>query len=128
MCVRNSYQYTSANMKSVVLSRYAPLRKIRAVKNLLSAANETEEAEEEDVKDLPIVSYYAPNLTLAVTNEPHAVLNRQAMTPPVMQHVTFAHVAAQEGDPEKLHFYPTLFAHEFWMLKEHMNPLNETVE
>ena len=103
------------------------MRKIRTVKNLLSAANETEEAEPEE-KDTPIISYYAPNLTLAVTNDPNAVLQRQAMTPPVMQHVTFAHVADTAAETDNLHYYPTLFAHEFWMLREHMNPINETVK
>jgi hypothetical protein len=68
-----------------VLSRYAPQRKIRAVKNLLTAANDTAPQSEapEDVTETPIISYYHPNLTIAVCNEPNFVLSYAALPAPL---------------------------------------------
>lgn len=80
---------TDSDVSSPVLSRYMPQKKIRAVKNLLSSSNET--ATETDAREkaedraMPIISYYAPNITLAVTNDPKAVIQPLAMTPPVLQ-------------------------------------------
>lgn len=72
------------------LSRYFPQRKIRAVKNLLSSSGEQLESEEEvqpegeeEVKEVPIISYYHPNLTLALINEPKAIVSPNALPPPV---------------------------------------------
>jgi len=113
--------------KRKLLSRYMPQKKIRAVKSLLSAANETEPEPEVDEKEPPIVSYYAPNLTLAITNDPQLVLQIDPMIPAVLQHVTFAPDRVQ-GMPNRMQYYPVLFPHEFWMLKEHLNPINETVK
>lgn len=79
----------------VLLSRYYPQRKIRAVKNLLAGSEDGEDqvapaedgdnALQDDLNkaDVPIVSYYHPNLTLALINEPRTIVSPQALPPPV---------------------------------------------
>ena len=93
---------TTAPHSQALISRYMPQRKVRAVKNLLAGDQEAEDSDEEDEddheevasggvagllgkKESPIVSYYHPNLTLAIVNDPGAVLNPAALPPPIAQ-------------------------------------------
>lgn len=70
-----------------------PQRKIRAVKNLFAAKNETEETapvvlEVEEI--LPILSYYHPNITLELVMSP-GVLVYSTLPDPIKAHIIMAH-------------------------------------
>jgi hypothetical protein len=82
----------------------------------------------------PLVSYWHRNLTLAlVAQAPGEGLPIGTIPAPVLQHI---HVHADdeagvprwvEGKQETAVAKPTLFVNEFWLLREHMMPLNESV-
>lgn len=128
-----SYDVTKVSHTRKLLSRYAPERRVKAVKNLLGSHNRTEDeikAEEAEAsRPLQITSFYHPNLTLALINEPMLAMTYLAFPPAVQQHVR---LAPGMPDPEKLplrrYMYPIVFPHDFWLLKEHMQPINDTVE
>ncbi|BGP16452.1 hypothetical protein JCM10213_003992 [Rhodosporidiobolus nylandii] len=111
------------------LTRYAPQKRARAVKNLLSgkpASPEEEEKEEEETeqekKDRPIVSYYHPNVTLELVcdsgNIPYANL-----PPPVKQHVHIARNGEKTFDGKQAYF-PPVWPNDFWLMKGSLQPVN----
>ena len=138
-----------------LLSRLLPLKKKRAEKNLFDKADSTtthttatEQEEEDKVK---IVAHWHRNLTLAlVQDKGDAGVQLSQLPPPILQYVSVvrdpatnsmvaaphptnpAEVAALQqataaGRPENVLRYPTLFPNDFWLLKEHMHPINETL-
>ncbi|GAA6051040.1 hypothetical protein JCM3770_005468 [Rhodotorula araucariae] len=112
------------------LIRYAPQKRARATKNLLSgkpAAEDDEHAdeeEEEDKKDRPIVSYYYPNVTLELIG--HApTISYSSLPPPVKQHVRIARDGAKTFD-DKQAYFPILFPNTFWDLSSQLQAVNTT--
>lgn len=91
-------------LRRTVVSRYLKQRRIRKVKNLLKGGNDTVaedevcrplishsrapdsrfrmQPEEPEVKDVPVVSYWHPNVTIGLVTDP----NPQSLTklPPVL--------------------------------------------
>lgn len=71
-----------------------PQRKVRAVKNLFAAKNETEEITTPAVPEieeiLPILSYYHPNITLELVMSP-GVLAYSTLPDPIKAHIILAH-------------------------------------
>ncbi|GAA5950297.1 hypothetical protein JCM21900_001106 [Sporobolomyces salmonicolor] len=120
------------------LTRYMPQRRIRATKNLLSGSKSTPASTEEDEQDeqdeeasleglfakasKPIVSFYHPNVSLEIVCDSGAIPYAN-LPPPVKQHVQLAKHKTYDG---KSAYLPPLFVNDFWLLKEHMNPINET--
>ncbi|KAA1086202.1 hypothetical protein PGTUg99_001269 [Puccinia graminis f. sp. tritici] len=115
-----------------VLTRYLPKRNIRKTKNLLGGSDNTTSPEddsktlEDDLAPSPIISYYHPNLTIGLVSDFNVLpLNR---LPPVVQ----AHVnipPTREKDPATGNYYryPAVFPNDFWILKETLAPVNDTV-
>ncbi|BGP40329.1 hypothetical protein JCM10449v2_004290 [Rhodotorula kratochvilovae] len=111
------------------LTRYAPQKRIRATKNLLSGkpASEDEEhveEEEEDTKDRPLVSYYYPNVTLELIAD-SATVAYSSLPPPVKQHVHIARDGAKTFD-DKQAYFPIVFPNTFWDLSSQLVPVNTT--
>jgi hypothetical protein len=80
---------------------------------------------------MPIITHWHPNLTLALVNQDNGTgYPLGQLPPPILQWV---HVA--EDDDGKIIMvdgkntagnYPIIFANDFWHLREHMHPINDT--
>ncbi|UZJ55426.1 hypothetical protein CBS101457_004746 [Exobasidium rhododendri] len=132
----------TARMRKL-LTRLYPERKEREEKSLFSRSKEEAKEDESSAKKLssslpflnkevlPIITHWHPNLTLAlVKQDPGSGYPIGKLPPPVLQWV---HVA-EEDDGQVLMVdgsytaanYPIIFANDFWHLREHMNPINDT--
>jgi len=121
------------------LTRYHPLRKVRATKNLLSGSKDespkarltaeervaADAAELAEFKALPIVSYYHPNVTLQIVSSSGALAYHSF--PPNLQELVHLVEGDDKDDNGRAYYYPITYANDFWLLRDHMSPLNETV-
>ncbi|SNX84297.1 related to cleft lip and palate transmembrane protein 1 (CLPTM1) [Melanopsichium pennsylvanicum] len=137
-----------------LLSRLMPLKKKRVEKNLFnknSTSTSAVQDEEEEQEQVKIVGHWHKNLTLALVQDKGDLgVQLSQLPPPVLQHVfvvrdpssgsmvvapppsdpTAAAVLEQAyaaGRPPNVLRYPTIFPNDFWLLKEHMHPINSTV-
>ncbi|KAH9450407.1 hypothetical protein Pst134EA_027109 [Puccinia striiformis f. sp. tritici] len=116
--------------KQKLLTRYLPKRNIRKTKNLLGGSENITSLEgdekDDDLTAPSIISYYHPNLTIGVVSDSNVMpLNR---LPPVVQ----AHVnipPTREKDPVTGNYYryPVVFPNDFWIMKESLVPVNDTI-
>ncbi|KAI9742063.1 MAG: hypothetical protein M1834_000453 [Cirrosporium novae-zelandiae] len=110
------------------LNHYLPKKKTRKVRNLLHAANATEEEEEEPQSQGTIYgSYYHSNYTLSVIPD-SGTQNYRQMHPAVRQHVTLEATGARDSSGQNAWYYPIIFHNTFWQLRDHMTELNSTVK
>lgn len=125
------YDPKNVYIQQKLLTRYLPKRNIRKTKSLLGgSANLTDESEAQGTEDgsTPgsIVSYYHPNMTIGLVSDFNVVpLNR---LPPVVQ-AHFKVPPTREKDPATGNYYryPVVFPNDFWILKEGLQPINDTV-
>ncbi|KAK4053964.1 hypothetical protein OIO90_003801 [Microbotryomycetes sp. JL221] len=115
-----------------LLTRHHVYRKPRLTKKLLSSAKQTpeeqaaEQAAIEAEKKAPkqIISYWHQNLTLEVVCNSGPVA--YSGLPPVLQ----KHIHRARGNETNAqgngYFYPITYANDFWLLREHMTPINST--
>ncbi|KAJ9479175.1 Cleft lip and palate transmembrane protein [Pseudozyma hubeiensis] len=138
-----------------LLSRLMPLKRKRVEKNLFDKTNSTrseQEEEEDEEEDGKIVGHWHNNLTLALVQDAgDAGVQLSQLPPPLLQYVSVVRdptsgdmvVAPPPTDPQQAAVlqqayaagrppnvlrYPTVFPNDFWLLKSHMYPINETVE
>ncbi|SOV09402.1 related to cleft lip and palate transmembrane protein 1 (CLPTM1) [Ustilago sp. UG-2017a] len=110
--------------------------------------------EEEEEDDGPkIVGHWHSNLTLALVQDKGDLgVQLSQLPPPLLQHVSVVRdpssgdmivaprpsdpalaaaldkaFATQPNRPPNILRYPTLFPNDFWLLKEHMHPINSTL-
>ncbi|CAH1757098.1 6588_t:CDS:10 [Entrophospora sp. SA101] len=123
-----AFQNNMSVYKKKVITRYHPKRKIIKTKNLIGGSVDGDEEENEndteieqiDSKETPIVSYWAQNLTLNIVSDDAVVPYTQL--PPAIKPLV-------QLDPIKPSQYlPILFINDFWILKDHLSPINETVK
>ncbi|KAK4701167.1 hypothetical protein P7C70_g5067, partial [Phenoliferia sp. Uapishka_3] len=120
-----------------ILTRYMPKKKIREVKKLLgpgskAGAGVTEtvpppsvvEEAEAPQEVMPIISYYHPNVSLEIVASAGA-LARSALPPPLQLYLNLAH-DGKTNEEGKQAYFPLTWGNDFWLLREHMNPVNET--
>ncbi|SGY20469.1 BQ5605_C016g08066 [Microbotryum silenes-dioicae] len=114
-----------------LLTRYMPLRKVRHAKKLIGSSKPTEEelaieaieVEREKNEVKPIVSYYHPNVTLElVTGSGNVAYTK--LPDPLKVHVK--KVGESKDEAGNGYMYPILWANDFWLMKEHMQPINES--
>ncbi|KNZ49282.1 hypothetical protein VP01_510g19 [Puccinia sorghi] len=126
------YKPADVYRKQKLLTRYLPKRNIRKTKNLLggSEGNTTQENDlipaEHDSTLSSVISYYHPNLTIGLVSDTNVLpLNR--LPPVVHAHVNVP--PTSEKDPVSGHYYryPVVFPNDFWILKESLMPVNDTV-
>ncbi|KAN0064943.1 hypothetical protein ACQY0O_002000 [Thecaphora frezii] len=124
-----------------LLTRLMPLKKKREEKNLFGVKADSQTAESEksalaadNATDgtAPLVGYWHKNMSVAlVQDDQNPQILLQQLPPPLRQ---FVHVPHDEMG-QKLHDrtgtfdlrFPIVFPNDFWLLKEHMSPINETV-
>jgi hypothetical protein len=98
------------------LTRFYAKRRVRKEKKLIGGVEEIEEVEEEILPAAPIVSHWAPNLTLTIVST-GGVVNLASLQPQAAAHYALA---------ENNLYYPPVFPNDFWLLRENMHPINET--
>lgn len=139
-----------------LLTRLMALKRKRAEKNLFDkdakkgsqpeVVSKKEQARlDAEAGPAVIVGHWHKNLTLALVQDdgsPGVQLNQ--LPPPVLQHVSVlrdpetssmvspadaAPIPGKAGAPPQKYVlrYPTVFPNDFWLLKEHMHPINESV-
>jgi len=109
------------------LTQYLAKKKVAKVKNLLSASNVTEEAEEEPVSSGPIIkSFYHSNFTMSFVPD-MGVVSYPNMHPAARQYVQLEVTGARDGSGQNGWYYPLLFINTFWQLRSEMTELNSTV-
>ncbi|KXS13023.1 cleft lip and palate transmembrane 1 [Gonapodya prolifera JEL478] len=112
------------------LTRFQPKRKVAKLKSLIktnATANDPSAAspttEEEDVVDSKEpqswIAFWHPNVTISVVPE-NQVLQLASLPPPIVKHIR----PASDG----VHYYPVLFVNDFWLMQEHMYPINGTIK
>ncbi|CAG8615179.1 13598_t:CDS:10, partial [Ambispora leptoticha] len=122
----------------LVLTRYFPKRKEIKTKKLIGGGDEennyqeTENSEllEEDnggSKDRPTVSHWCQNLTLNIVFD-NAMLPYSQFPPVITSEITLE--SSGKRDPSGKHGYylPIMYVNDFWILRDHMTPINETVK
>ncbi|GMH33600.1 hypothetical protein BSKO_01434 [Bryopsis sp. KO-2023] len=136
-----SFDPASVVHSVVQLNKYMPKRKVRIHKNLLASGEEKKsEGEEEtqsgggisgeDAKDVEvdagagesnkteIISYLKPLMTVAMVDD--FTRYSDAGVPP--------HIAPLMNFDEDGNYLPMIFFNQFWILKENMIPINDTID
>lgn len=123
---------------TAVLTRLFPKRKLRSEKSLFkrggndTSSSEADSAEEADAdpandKHSPLVTHWHRNLSLALVQDGNAILPLAKMPPPILQHVHLESTRRRDATGQHVLAAPVLFPNDFWLLREHMMPINETV-
>ncbi|KAG2171990.1 hypothetical protein INT43_001467 [Umbelopsis isabellina] len=132
------------------LTKYYPKKTAVKQKNLLKAGSEDETLEHVDeefeqqhddagvqtgmggllgnwTRKAPMVAYWQPNVTINIFNEPKMAVPKRTLSPPLWKYfqTDVENTLDQTG---VFGFYrPTIFPNEFWTLREHAYPVNESV-
>ncbi|KAJ5375546.1 Cleft lip and palate transmembrane 1 [Penicillium concentricum] len=109
------------------LNQYLPKKKVKKLKNLLSAPEDEHDQEEDNTPDVTTVSYYHPNFTLSMIPDSGTVKMGQ-MNPAARQYLQLERTGARDASGKNGWYYPIAFFNTFWQLKTHMTELNSTVE
>ncbi|WAQ93365.1 hypothetical protein PtA15_18A425 [Puccinia triticina] len=118
--------------KQKLLTRYLPKRNIRKTKSLLGGSDNTTstgndvKTSEDDSTATPIISYYHPNLTLGVVSD-FNVLPLNRLPPVVHAHVNVPPTRQKDPMTGNYYRYPVVFPNDFWILKDSLAPVNDTV-
>jgi len=122
-----SYDHSKAYRMLRPLTHYLPQKKIRKVRNLLEAKNETESEEIETEDTGPrTASYYHPNFTLSFIPETGNV-NWPNLHPAMRQFYTLDPSGSRDATGKNTWYYPVLYLNTFWQLRSHMTELNSTI-
>ncbi|KAM0791252.1 hypothetical protein ACM66B_005729 [Microbotryomycetes sp. NB124-2] len=115
-----------------LLTRYHIYRKPRATKNLLSKGKQTPEQEAAEAAELEaeknepkqIISYWHPNVTFELVCGSGKLA--YSSLPPVLQRHIHRARGNETNEAGSGYFYPITYANDFWLLREHMTPINST--
>ncbi|KAF3925004.1 hypothetical protein AA313_de0202872 [Arthrobotrys entomopaga] len=113
-----------------LLTRFMPKKKIAKVKKLLGGNKEEEveeEVEEQQSEGPTIATYWHANLTINVVGNT-GVQTYPQMHPAMRMHYSLERDNARDQFGANSWFYPVIFVNDFWLLKEHMVPINDTVK
>jgi hypothetical protein len=122
------YEHTAAFGRTHPVVAFLPKSKAGKKKSLLGDSEESEkqappeedkEPEDKDEGPTEFIAYWKPNITISLVDDftryPHN--NVPAIVAPYLN-----------VDPATNNYYPTVFFNEFWLLRDKLIALNETVE
>lgn len=109
------------------LTRFYPKKRVRKEKKLIGGSDEDESAEAE-VEDLPphtIVAHWSNNLTLTLVAD-DTPIDLNSLSGPTKPYIMPVRPETPEAAPSQM--YPILYPSDFWLLRENMFPINDTVK
>lgn len=122
------YDMSKAYRVSRPLTQYLAKKKVHKTRNLLSAANATEDEDITPEDKGPIISsHYHPNFTLSFIPN-FGVQKYPQLHPAVRQFVPLESTGARDESGQNGWYYPIMYLNTFWQLKSHMVELNSTVK
>ncbi|ORX36323.1 cleft lip and palate transmembrane 1, partial [Kockovaella imperatae] len=113
------------------LTRFLPKKRVRKEKKLIGHDDDGDEDEnslEPAVEDIPpqtIIGHWSNNLTLTLVAD-DSEWDLSELETPVSQHIMAVRPAKPDATPSQI--YPIVFANDFWLLKENMMPINDTLK
>lgn len=114
------YRKSATLSATHVLNKYLPKPKVTGKKNLISGElADTPEMIEESLANKEqqiLISFWKPNLTLHLVHD-FTRYPRGGLPPQIAEKMRFD----EEGN-----YYPTLYINEFFVMREHLYPINET--
>jgi len=118
-----SYEKTGVAYKLMQLNRYRRTPKKKGGKNLIleeDLNDKNTHPEQLWVEDLPertVVNYWKPQLTI---NAVHLFMpfTRNQVPPPIQPYM--------DWDLASANFYPIVYHNDFWLMNEHLIPINDT--
>lgn len=111
-----NYERTGVIYKYYPLNKYLPIKNVKNKKNLISGEMET--IQNDILQQDLIASHWKPNLTLHLV-EDFTVYPRGGVPPQILEHINID----ESGD-----YFPVLFFDEFWLFREHLILINDTVD
>ncbi|KAL6652701.1 hypothetical protein ACP70R_011626 [Stipagrostis hirtigluma subsp. patula] len=124
------YEQTSAFGRTHPVVTFLPKSKAGKKKSLLGDSEESEKQappkeneESEDKVEGPVeyIAYWKPNITINLVDDFTRYAHNNVPA-------TVAPCADLNVDPSTSNYYPTVFFNEFWLLRDKLIALNETVE
>ncbi|CAG8490458.1 2965_t:CDS:10 [Paraglomus occultum] len=116
-----------------LLTRYYPKRKEVKTRKLLSGG-ESEEAEEKDVddtessdKDTPIISHWHQNLTINIVSD-STIIPYASIPSHISSLIPLESTGMTDPSGRTGYYLPVVLVNDFWLLREQMMPINETVK
>lgn len=104
--------------KVVLLNKYLPKPKEVTKKNLITGEEETVIQTDKSSQVKELVSYWKGNLTLNLLQD-HTEYKRGSVPPPLAPHFEFDNYG---------NYKPSIFVNEFWLMREHLSLINDTVK
>ncbi|KAH3681877.1 hypothetical protein WICPIJ_007183 [Wickerhamomyces pijperi] len=121
--------------KRFQLNTYLPKKKEAKLHNLIAGKEEEGEGDQEPVPTeetqeiRPIVSYWHPNITIALTNPPEGLTSKKSIPDPIYQAVILDPLNRRDNlTGQVCQYYPLMYQNKFWQLKQHMNIINSTLD
>ena len=110
----------------IALARFLPKKRVRKEKKLIGGEDDEDEVEAavEEAPAQTIIGHWSNNLTLTLVTET-TQLNLNGLSEAIGPHVKA--VPPTPGDEPK-HYYPIVFPNDFWLLRENMMPINDTLK
>ncbi|KAG8895109.1 hypothetical protein FRC01_012561, partial [Tulasnella sp. 417] len=109
------------------LTRYMKKPKVIIEKNLLGGEDDADvqrrQAEVDAEADVWL-SYWHPNVTLTLVSDP-PIMPANGISGPTARYFT-AHPKKRDATGKTGFYYPVLFPNDFWLLRQHMAPINTT--
>ena len=117
-----------------LMTRYMPMKKVVKTKKLVGGKKDTEEEKEPEpeVKTVDehgnrlIKSYWHSNLTMEIVAEP-GTLDYTKAPPPLLKHIRLESSGKRDETGKDGWYYPIVYINDFWLLKQDMVELNDTV-
>ncbi|CAG8688894.1 35419_t:CDS:10, partial [Racocetra persica] len=104
-------------------------RKIVKTKNLIRGSND-DEIEADEIKfdeKIPIVSYWSQNLTLNIVSD-NVIIPYAKLPPSIASTIPLDASRLPDSTTHSGWYLPVVFVNDFWILKDHLTPINETVK
>ncbi|KAG9297904.1 hypothetical protein G9A89_002612 [Geosiphon pyriformis] len=129
------YQSNMRVYQRKLLTRYFPKRKEIKTKKLIGGSEEETENEQvkptnssaaDDLQSKQIISYWCQNLTLSIISD-NALIPYSQMPPVITSEIPLEHNGMKDPSGKYGYYLPIVYVNDFWILKEHMTPINETV-
>ena len=107
------------------LTRFLPKKRVRKEKKLIRGEeDESVDAAPEELPPQTIVGHWSNNLTLTLIADA-SIMDLATLQVPIAQHIK--PVLPTSPDSKVGQIYPIMFANDFWLLRENMMPINDTL-